>query len=207
MDYLFHMITTKVVGDGAVTIPIKKIHGLGVEVQIEKRTRDKDGIVSHCYSFTIKDDYYRGDSDYKFEYYQKHYHYNELDTDEKIKVMLECCVRFIKKCRIDKFRGRFALENFDSTNCLSLAMLFENIEHVELPFSKCCVCDDWTSTVLTDCSHPVCMECLPKLVKKDCEQCHGSDPLCECDNCCGLEKVAPCPLCRKPIISGIQLSS
>jgi hypothetical protein len=215
MDALFTMIKDGIIEAGSLTMPIKKIHGLSVTVEIRKRTNkpkpQEKKKATHAYTFIIKDDHYHtGDEGEEWEYYQKYYSDGLIKTDEELKIMLECCIRFIKQCKIDKLTGHFALEGV-TNGCyeknmydfVKLAELFEDIEHVKPLLSKCCVCTEWTRTSLKDCDHNVCLDCMSKLVKKDCSGCNGYDPQHCCSECCGLQQVASCPMCRKQIIAGI----
>jgi len=207
------MIKDEIKETGSITLPIKKIHGLCVDAEIIKRANKpllhEKKKTTYSYAFIIKDDHYRCDDDH-WEYYHKYYHDDTIKTDEDLKIMLECCVRFIKQCKIDKVTGHFALDGVvngcyekNQHDFVRLAELFEDVEHVKTLLNKCCVCHEWTRTSLKDCDHDVCVDCVSKLQKKECSACHGYDPHCECQECCGLEKVASCPMCRKPITSGI----
>lgn len=209
------MIKDEIKESGSIALPIKKIHGLGVDAEIIKRANNppphEKKEITYSYSFIIKDNHYRTfDNDDGYEYYHKYYQDGTIKTDEELKIMLECCVRFIKQCKIDKITGHFALEGvvngcFEKNmhDFARLAELFEDVEHVETLLNKCCVCHEWTRTSLKDCKHVVCLDCMSKLQKKNCSECHGCNPHSDCDECLGLERVASCPMCRKQIISGI----
>jgi len=203
MEALFQMINS-IEKHGSVSFPIKSIHGLKVNASIEKRVFD-DGDV--FYTFCISDSYYLGNEE-NYDYYGKTY--TKIKTDQELKIMLECCVRFVKQCKIDKLTGKFALEGSEKCkyeknihDYARLIDLFEDVEHIKTILNKCSVCHDWTATTLKECEHPLCIDCLRHLVVKPCECCYGDDPHANCDCCRGLEEVSTCPLCRRAIVEGI----
>lgn len=203
MDALFEMIKS-IERDGTVVLPIDKIHDIKVYVDIEKkvytRNCDCDEVM---YYFHIRDNYYCCED--RYNYYFKSF--EKIKTDIQIKLMLECCVRFIKNCKVDKLVGMFVIDEDNNVNVRAfekLVGLFEDMEHVKTSLNRCCVCHDWTHTKLKECSHPVCLECLIKLEEKECEECYGDDPTMCCDKCRGLERIRTCPMCREYIIEGIE---
>jgi len=201
MDALFEMV--KSIESGDVQFPIESLYGIKVCVYIEKKSYPDGDIF---YYFKISDNHYRTED--RYNYYFKSY--TKIKTDEELKIMLECCVRFVKKCKIDKLTGRFVLEGVEKSqyeknthNFVRIINLFEDVEHIKTILNKCCVCHDWTHTTLKECQHPVCLECLIRLQIKPCEHCGGDDTHANCDNCLGLEKISTCPLCRSAILEGI----
>ena len=202
MDELFKMITSEIGEHGCVCFPIKSIHGFGVSASLMKRLSYEKKII---YIFEIENDEWRMDNHWTY-YYKL---FDAINNDADIKIMLECCVRFIKHCKIDKITGRFIIDGEKSCyngglrDFSRIAELFEDIEHVELIINRCCVCHDWTKLKLRDCDHHVCLECLSKIVKKDCEECHGEERGDCCDKCLSLERVRSCPMCRGYITTGI----
>ena len=191
--------------NGSVTFPITKMFGLNVDVSIEKYiNHDKDSV----YSFEIADNHYRGEPINL--YYQTIFKFTE-NTKEEINTMIEYCCKFIAKCKINKLTGKFYWEHQkpshnteNMNNFAKLIDLFVDLEHVETIINKCSVCYEYTNTRLKDCSHDLCLDCLSKLVKKDCEQCGGVDHMCCCDRCLGLETIATCPVCREYILGGLD---
>ena len=214
MDALFEMVKHEMKGDSNLTFPIQTIHGISVSAKIYKvinkcdaKYRDKDDSDIY-YKFDIEDHYHRKKED-AADYYNKTF--CKINSDDDLRVMLECCVRFLKNCKIDKLTGRFITEKIDTHcyiknthNFARLADLFEDIPHITTVLNRCCVCHDWTRTFTSDCHHTLCLECLSQIKLVECDDCYNDDPQACCDKCCGLGEVRPCPLCRGYIIEGLD---
>jgi len=204
MDAIYEMLNL-IEKHGSITFPITKMFGLSVDVSIEKYiNNDKVSV----YSFEITDSHYRGDN--RTMYYETDFKLTE-NTEKEIKTMIEYCCKFVAKCKINKLTGKFYWEEQSLSHhtknmedFAKLIELFVDLEHVETILNKCSVCYDYTNTKLKDCSHDLCLDCLSKLTKKDCEQCGGNDPMCCCDRCLGLETISTCPVCREYILGGLD---
>jgi len=146
--------------------------------------------------------------DYRSDGYEFYEHLFELDKNPKnidYEFMLKCIFAFIKTCVIDVYRGKFTKENEDRTELEFLLNEFKDCPQVTLSAKECCVCNEFTTTVLDDCGHSVCIQCISKIEKKDCERCNGNDSyIMNCEECCGVCKIRKCPMCRGNIIHGFK---
>jgi hypothetical protein len=112
----------------------------------------------------------------------------------------------MQNIKFNKFEGKFQSERSDNCYmCLwfvskktsldipNIFECFENMEHIELTYDKCCVCDEKTKKY-THCGHCLCVECHDKIDMKFCDECGGNDE--DCEERCGY---TPCPCCRKDL--------
>jgi len=121
--------------------------------------------------------------------YRKHFHTKESSrTIEDYKIAVEFAFNIIPKLVLDNFEGVF-VEKKQMIDYSSIFACFENIEHIEMSYDKCCVCYEKTKQQ-TNCNHYLCIMCWDKIERKYCE-CNG---MTDCDEeGCGNK---PCPICR-----------
>lgn len=186
-------------------LPIKKMFGLHVKA-----------IVKVCrytaLELNIKATnlYYLNEFDNFIEHRLFHANYGknikmEERTIKYYEDLLIMIFETMQNIKFNKFEGKFQSERTD--NCYMCSWYvskkasldipntfecFENMEHIELTYDKCCVCFENTSTK-TLCDHYLCVECNDKINIIYCE-CggHGED----CEERCGYR---PCPCCRKDL--------
>jgi len=170
-------------GGYSVTLPIKKICGLPVAVDVEIKKYNFIFRIRCCrlLCYTESGDCFNSDELYS--------HYE--DTSSKMAMWV---LETLPKLRFNKLTSRFEiLGKFVNTDFVSIFSCISDCETIEFSFQKCCICFEATNRK-TGCGHPLCAECWCKIkgvyLDKDGDEVEDDEE---------AEFVIRCPLCRKDI--------
>ena len=174
--------------DRSITLPIKKISNISVEVIIRKQTKNKYILNINPIEFSVGEDESLYISIYDNNCGGATY---AMQEDKFIERVVHCTLLGLKKIKIDKLYGLFtndepSLKEKKIRDMWAIfCQEFKDDEHMEMTIKECCVCFTMTQS-RTNCDHSVCLECISKL--KPVEIVDGA-------------KHIGCPMCRQRITS------
>jgi hypothetical protein len=174
--------------DRSITLPIKKISNISVEVIIRKQTKNKYILHINPTDFSVGED----ESLYIGIYDNNCGGAAYVRQDDKfIEHVVHCTLLSLKNIKIDKLYGLLtndepSLKEKKIRDMWAIfCQEFKDDEHMEMTIKECCVCFTMTQS-RTNCDHSVCLECISKL--KPVEIVDGA-------------KHIGCPMCRQRITS------
>ena len=186
------------------SLNIKKICGLDTYCYFERHGPSRMSFSIETRGEFIPDDDYCG------EYMYHHAYLPALASKEHALTFLEVAafvakeLNYIKNCSIDKFTGKLTTvvgETPETLAAKEVVAFFKDYDAVKLTVMECCVCYELTQTSLHGCEHHVCVDCIQKIQRTDCEKCDGQDRHGQCDEMgCHDGKKCCCPMCRASIV-------
>lgn len=176
-----------------LTLPIKKIKGLGVSVIVQKRNKGQYALDIDATEFDIND----GTSPLLLRIIYNREKALFPSEENFMHHVIENVLHALKNIEIDKINGKFITQappihpTKMDTLWYEFFQEFKEDESIQLELNECCVCFTLTKTS-TNCRHAVCLECIGNL---NTEQEEPDD-----DNGYMYSDYKNCPMCRQRIM-------